>query len=45
MATKSNLKPSRVKHLHISVKNLQIMNRKFKIFTENNFKNICTYLL
>ena len=32
-----NLKPSRVRHLHISVKNIQIMNRKLKIFTENNF--------
>ena len=38
MAAKSNLIPSRVRHLHISVKNIQIMNRKLKIFTENNFK-------
>ena len=45
MAAKSSLKPSRVRHLHISVTNRQIINRKLKIFTENNFKNICTYLL
>ena len=42
MAAKSNLKPSRVRHLHVSVKNKQIINRKLKTFIENNFKNICT---
>ena len=44
MAAKGNLKPSTVKHFKIQVEKY-INNRKFKIFTENNFKNIYPYLV
>ena len=44
MAAKSNLKPSRVRHLHISVKNRKIINRKLKYLQKiilKTFAHIC----